>query len=160
MGVTMSSTSMTRQRPNMTVYHSVLPQSPLMQRKHIASYHRRGYDGDSVPWDHSTPWSGMGGGVNNRGPKIYPWGTAKVRSALEDKQSPSLILWHFPVRYDSNQSSAFPVTTNQSSTLLKIILWSMVSKAAERSWKVSVVTLPAFIGAGISINARKSLSSF
>ena len=53
-----------------------------------------------------------------------------MRSALEDKQSPSLILWHLPVKYDLNQSSAFPVTPNQSSSLLKKIVLSMVSKAA------------------------------
>ena len=54
-----------------------------------------------------------------------------LRSALGDKQSPSLILWHLPVKYDLNQSSAFPVTPNQSSSLLKKIVWSMVLKTTE-----------------------------
>ena len=43
-----------------------------------------------------------------------------MRSALEDKQSPSLILWHLPVKYDLNQSSAFPVTPNQSSSYFSV----------------------------------------
>ena len=59
-----------------------------------------------------------------------------------------------PVRYELNQSSAFPVTPNQSPTFLKRIVWSMESKAAERSSNVSAVTLPA------SIDARMSLWIF
>ena len=70
-----------------------------------------------------------------------------MRSALEDKQSPSLIFWHLPVRYDSNQSSAFAVTPNQSSSVLKGTVWSMVSNEAERSSNVSAVTLLASIDA-------------
>ena len=56
--------------------------------------------------------------VKSKGANTDPWGTPKVRSASEDKQSSSLILWQLPVRYDLNQSSAFPVTPNQSSSLL------------------------------------------
>ena len=44
-----------------------------------------------------------------------------------------------------NQSSAFPVTPNYSSSLLKRIVWSMVSKAAERSSNVIAVILLASI---------------
>ena len=76
---------------------------------------------------------------------------SNLRSALEDKQSPSLILWHLPVIYDSNKLSAFPVTPNQLSSLLRRIVWSIVSKAAERSSNVSTVTLPASIDDRISL---------
>ena len=68
-----------------------------------------------------------------------------------DKQSPILILWHLPVKYDLNQLSSFPVTPNQSSSPLSRIVWSMVSKAAERSSNVSAVTLPASIDTRISL---------
>ena len=44
-----------------------------------------------------------------------------------------------------SQSSNFPVTPNQSSSLFKGIEWQMVSKAAERLGKVSAVS-----GAGIA----------
>ena len=74
-----------------------------------------------------------------------------MRSALEDKQSPSLTLWYLPVKYDSNQSSAFPVIPNKSSSLLKRMVWSMVSKAVETSSDVSAVILPALIDARMSL---------
>ena len=74
-----------------------------------------------------------------------------MRSALEDKQSPSLILWHLPVKYDLNQLSAFPVTPNQSSSLLRRIVWSMVSKAAERSSNVNDKQHPHDVAAPTNI---------
>ena len=74
-----------------------------------------------------------------------------MRLALEDKRSLSLILWHLPVKYDLNQLSAFPVTPIQSSSLLRRIVWSLVSKAIERSSNVSAVTLLASIDARISL---------
>ena len=73
-----------------------------------------------------------------------------MRSLLEDKQSHGLIFCHLPVRYDSNHLSVFPVTLNHSS-LLQRIVWSMVSKAVERSSNVSDVTLSASIDARISL---------
>ena len=97
--------------------------------------------------------------VKSRGPKTDPWGTPNLRSALEDKQLPSLILWHLPVRCDLNQLSAFPVTPNQLSSLCKRIVWSMASKAAERSTNVSVVTLPVSSDARISLRIlRRAVS--
>ena len=76
-----------------------------------------------------------------------------MRSALAVKQSPSLTLWNLSVIYDLNHSSAspWPVTQNQLLSLLKRIVWFMVSKAAERSSKVSAVTLPASVDARISL---------
>ena len=47
--------------------------------------------------------------VKSSGPNTDLWGTPKGRSALEDKQSPRLILWHLPVIHDLNQASGFPV---------------------------------------------------
>ena len=84
-------------------------------------------------------------------PKRTPEGLQIWDQLWRDKQSPSLILWHLPVKYDLNQLSAFPVTPNQSLSLLSRIVWSMVSKAAERSSNVSAVTLPASIDARISL---------
>ena len=57
--------------------------------------------------------------VKSRGPKTDSWRTPKGRSGLEDEQSPSLICWHLPDRYDLNQLRAFHVTLNQSSRLIK-----------------------------------------
>ena len=74
-------------------------------------------------------------------------------SEISFGQSPSLTLWHLPVRYASNQLSAFPVTLKQSG-LLEIIGWSMVSKAAEGSSNVSAVTLTSSIDASILILRR------
>ena len=62
-----------------------------------------------------------------------------------------LILWYLSVKYARSQLSAFPVTPNQSSSLLSRIVWSMVSKAIERSSIVSAVTLPASTDARISL---------
>ena len=47
--------------------------------------------------------------------------------------------------------NAFSVTPNQSPSLLKRIIWSLVSKELERSSNVSAVTLPASIDARISL---------
>ena len=95
--------------------------------------------------------SGVVWRMKSRGPKTDPRGTPKVRSVSEDKQSSSLILWHLPVKNNSNQLSAFPLTPSQSSSLFKRIVWSLVSKAAERSSNVGAVTLPASIDARISL---------
>ena len=92
---------------------------------------------DIVSRDHATQWSGIEG--KTRGPNTDPWGKPRERSALEDKQSPSLIFWYLPVTYNLNQASTFSVTPNQSSSLFKRIVWSMVSKSAERSSKVNAV---------------------
>ena len=95
---------------------------------------------DSVSRDHAAQWSGIEG-EKQRTPKTDPWGTPKGRSALESKQSPSLIRRHVPVIYNLNQSSTSPVTPNQSSSLLKRIVWSMVSKAVDRTSKVRKLKL-------------------
>ena len=50
-----------------------------------------------------------------------------MRSDLEDRQSPSLILWHLPDRYHLNQSCAFPVSLNDSLNVLNSIVWLMAS---------------------------------
>ena len=70
-----------------------------------------------------------------------------MKPDLEDRsgQSPSLILWHLPVRYDLNQSSAFPVTLNNCLSLFNSIAWSMASNAAKTLSKVKAVTLPLSI---------------
>ena len=86
---------------------------------------------DSMSRDNAARCSGLES--ENRGPITARWETPKLRLALEGKQSPSLIIWHLLIRHDLNKSSAFPVTWNQSSSLLKRIVWWMVSKAVERS---------------------------
>ena len=65
----------------------------------------------------------------------------KCRSALEERRSLSLFL----VRYNLIQSSAFPVTLNQSLIPIKRMAWSVLSKAVQRSSRVMAVTLPSFI---------------
>ena len=83
-----------------------------------------------------------------------------MRLALEDNQSPSVILWHLPVIYDSSYLSAFPVPLNQSSSLLKRLVWSMILIAAKRSSTVSAVTLPASFDTRISLRIlRRTVSA-
>ena len=85
-----------------------------MQRTHTAGYRQRGGDeGDFV-----TEWRGIEGKKHSTNSDI----SFEVRR----------VLWHLPARYDSSQSSAFLLTQNHSSCLPKSIIWSMVSKAAER----------------------------
>ena len=143
----------------MIVDHSVLQQSCLMKRKHTAGcrQHRGGENsvsGDQIACSKIMLLNEVVESVKSRGPKTDPWGTPNLRLALEDKRSPSLILRRLPVKYDLNQSSAFPVTAKQSSNIFKGMVSSMVSKAAERSSNVSAVTLLT------SIDLRMSLWIF
>ena len=104
---------------------------------------------DSMSGDQATDWNGIE--CKTQRTKNWPWGTPQERSDLEDRQLRSLILWLLPVKYDLNQSTAFPLTPNQSPSLLRRIVWSIVSKAAERSSRVNAVTLPSSIAERISL---------
>ena len=105
---------------------------------------------DSMSGDQAAKWSGIES--KRQRTKNWPLGNSKKeRSDLEDRQLPSLILWVLPAKYDLNQSSAFPLTPNQLPSLLRRIVWSIVSKAAERSSRVNAVTLPSSIDERISL---------
>ena len=66
-----SLTSMTGQRPNMTVHHSVLWHSPLIQRKHTVGC-RQYRDGGGVVSPEIMLYNGVVYCVKSRGPKTDP----------------------------------------------------------------------------------------
>ena len=107
--------------------------------------------------NHTTKWSGIEG--KQQWVQNWPLKDSKERWTLKERQSFSSILRDLPVRYDLNQSNVFLVTPNQSTSLLKRVEWSMVSKAGERSSKVSAVTLQSSIDEKISLCIwRRALS--
>ena len=139
---------MTGQTPNMTVNHSVLLQSLLMQRKHTAGCHQhRG--GEGIACSKIMLLNGVVWSVKSRRAQNGPLGNSKFEIGFGGQTVTYLNPLASTTQIDSNQLSAFPVTLNQSSSLLSRIVWSMVSKAAERSSNVSAVTLPAFFDARI-----------
>ena len=79
-------TFMTGQTISTIVSHSVLQQSHLMKMKHAAAYHQ--HKGGEWQCPEIKPLSGVVQNVKSRGPNTDPWGTPKVRSDLEDRQSP------------------------------------------------------------------------
>ena len=62
-----------------------------------------------------------------------------------EKQLTIFTLWYLSVRYDENQLRAVPDMPYHSDKHLMSMLWSIVSKAADKSSKISAVTLPLSI---------------
>ena len=73
----------------------------------------------SVFKDHAAQWSGIE--HEKQRTQNGPLRDSKFEIGFGG-QSPILILWHLPVKYDLSQLSAFPVTPNQSSSLLSRIV--------------------------------------
>ena len=61
---------------------------------------------------------------------------------MSEKQLPILMACRLSVRYEVNQLKAVPDIPYHVDKRVIRMLWSMVSKAADRSSRVSAVTLP------------------
>ena len=61
---------------------------------------------------------------------------------MSEKQLPILMACRLSVRYEVNQLKAVPDIPYHVDKRVMRISWSMVSKAADRSSRVSAVTLP------------------
>ena len=61
---------------------------------------------------------------------------------MSEKQLPILMACRLSVRYEVSQLRAVPDITYHLDKRVMIMSWSMVSKAVDRSSRVSAVTLP------------------
>ena len=93
-----------------------------------------------MSWGYDTQWSGTAEGKTAEDLKLAFAGLQKGDQLWWTDSRLSWSSGIFQSDKILNQSSAFPVTLNQSSSLLKRIVWSMVSNALERSSKVNAVT--------------------
>ena len=75
-------------------------------------------------------------------PKQNPGGTPQEVGSMSEKQSPILMACRLSVRYEVNQFRAVPDILYHIDKRVMRMSWSMVSKAADRSSRVSAVTLP------------------
>ena len=73
---------------------------------------------------------------------------------MSEKQFPISMACPLSVRYEENQRSAVPDMPHQVDKRLTRMSWSMASNAADRSSRVSAVTLP------LSMLRLMSLSTF
>ena len=80
--------------------------------------------------------------VKSKGPKTEPCGTPHDVGNMSEKQLPILMACCLSVRYGVNQLRAVPDMTYLVDRRVMRILWSMVSKAADRSSRVRAVTFP------------------
>ena len=75
-------------------------------------------------------------------PKTEPWGTLQEVDSMSEKQLPILMACHLSVRYEVSQLRAVPDIPYHVDKRVMEISWSMVSKAADWSSRVSAVILP------------------
>ena len=80
--------------------------------------------------------------VKSKGPKTEPCGTPHDVGNMSEKQLPILMACCLSVRYEVNQLRAVPDMPYHVDRRVMRILWSMVSKAADRSSRVRAVTFP------------------
>ena len=80
--------------------------------------------------------------VKSKGPKTEPCGTAHDVGNMSEKQLPILMACCLSVRYEVNQLRAVPDMPYHVDRRVIRILWSMVSKVADRSSRVRAVTFP------------------
>ena len=71
--------------------------------------------------------------VYKNGPKTLPWGNPYGRSASVDKISFIFTLWVFPSKWEIDQFKIVESKPKPSLSQIIKILWSIVSKVAERS---------------------------
>ena len=64
---------------------------------------------------------------------------------MSEKQLPILMACRLSVRYEVNQLRAVPDISYHVDKRVMRMSWSMVSKAADRSSRVSAVTLPVSV---------------
>ena len=80
--------------------------------------------------------------VKSKGPKTEPCGTPHDVGNMSEKQLPIFMACCLSVRYEVNQLRAVPDMPYHVDRRVMRILWSMVSKAADRSSRVRTVTFP------------------
>ena len=78
--------------------------------------------------------------VKSKGPKTEPCGTPHDVGNMSEKQLPILMACCLSVRYEVTQLRAVPDMPYHVDRRVMRILWSMVSKAADRSSRVRAVT--------------------
>ena len=71
--------------------------------------------------------------TKSKGPRTEPWGTPQEEICSEEKSLSHLTRKERDVRKDLNQFKTEPWIPNQDERRVIRMLWSMVSKAAERS---------------------------
>ena len=90
--------------------------------------------------------------VKCSGPSTEPWRDTKGEAEPSGgRTSSSLIHWLLPIKYEDTQFIAWPDIPNQFYNLPKNMVWSLISKAADKSYKVRAVTLPLSIAVKISL---------
>ena len=80
--------------------------------------------------------------VKSKGPKTELCGTPHDVGNMSEKQLPILMACCLSIRYEVNQLRAVPDMPYHVDRRVMRILWSMVSKAADRSSRVRAVTFP------------------
>ena len=76
--------------------------------------------------------------VKSKGPKTEPCGTPHDVGNMSEKQLPILMACCLSVRYEVNQLRTVPDMPYHVDRRVMRILWSMVSKAADRSSRVTL----------------------
>ena len=80
--------------------------------------------------------------IKGKGHNTEPLGTSQEVGSISEKQLPILMACRLSVRYEVNQLRAVPDIPYHVDKRVMRMLWSIVSKAADRSSRVSSVTLP------------------
>ena len=78
--------------------------------------------------------------MKSKGPKTEPWGTPQEMGSMSEKQLPILMACLLSVKYKVNQLRAVPDIPYRVDKRVVRMSWSMVSKAVDRSSRVSAVT--------------------
>ena len=93
----------------------------------------------SMPWEFINWPMGDMYEVNKRGPSTDPWGTPEVTGWSLEWQWPTVMCWLRPDKYELIQLRAASATPKSVYSLLRRVLWSMVSNAALRSSETRTV---------------------
>ena len=91
------------------------------------------------------------------GPSTEPCGTPQSRACCSDRTLLSFTQNWRSDKYDLNQSSAVPLTANLSCSSLMNMVWSTVSKAADKSIKVSIT--PQFLSSASEMSLWMRISA-
>ena len=102
--------------------------------------------------------------INSRGSRTEPWGTPHIQVWQKEKLLLHLTRKERDDKYDLNQSKAEPWMPNQDDRRVSSMLWSMVSKAAERSRRQRqdtfcepIALISSFSGVVLNVSTCKHL---
>ena len=84
-------------------------------------------------WRSMTTDTGVTYKTNKTGPNTEPWGTPQSRGVGEEYRPLTEVVWVRADRYDWIQCKAVPEIPKELWSLERRMLWSMVSKAADKS---------------------------